>query len=104
MRTLVYLALLVFVLGCTGAPPEVDCNKILDTKASQECVMNQSLAKLDASKCDDILDDEVKTQCIDQIAVKVLEYYPCKFQNTRPKQDACESKVGKARREARDNK
>jgi hypothetical protein len=99
--------LVVFVLvgmfcGCIGAhQEEVDCRSIADRKQSQLCILNQSVSRLSVSGCDDILDKDIKIQCIDEIAVRIGEYYTCEAHDRRADRDKCVEKVGQARKAKR---
>ena len=105
MRKMLFMFFLacVFILGCTETQMTVECNKILDSKQADECLYNQSTRYNDASKCQEISNMDVKAKCIDQVAINSLDFFPCKNHDRKPFEDACENKVGDARRKAREN-
>lgn len=95
MRFVVFLSF-TLIAGCMQQVEQVDCNRIEDRQESSLCFMNQSLRRLDASICDNILDMEMRAQCIDSIAIELLDYNACGIHDRRPFQDRCENKVGEA--------
>ncbi|MBU0761698.1 MAG: hypothetical protein KKD39_01620 [Candidatus Altiarchaeota archaeon] len=93
------IGLVLLLSGCTKTQGSaVDCSKINDREKADECALNQSIRSLDVGKCDDILNTELQAQCIDEIAVRVGEFYACNAHDKKSLKDACETKVGEARR------
>jgi len=103
LRYIALLTLMVLVAGCIQlSHPRVDCNKLVDTKQRNECLYNRSIASLDTSSCSNIIGEALRVKCIDEVAVEVLDFYPCKQQDKQYQRDACETKVGEARKVARE--
>ncbi len=89
------------ISGCTQSTETIDCNIIKDRKDADLCFLNQSIRKYDSSGCDNIMTLETKVECIDGIAIKLLDYNACNAHDYRPNQDRCEVKVGEAKRAIR---
>ncbi len=92
------LGLLVLSAGCTKKSTVVDCSKILDSKQANLCLYNQSINKADVNGCKEIMDEKLKADCIDKIAIVIGEFYACRSHEKKSLMDACEIKVGDARK------
>ena len=106
MRVLFFLFVglaVVAVSGCEhyAQPGKVDCSKIVDKHENDVCLYNKSVFDLNSMTCRDIMDTELRGKCIDEIAVRLLDFYPCRQHDKMAKKDACESLVGDARRATR---
>jgi len=100
---LIAILAVLFVTGCSLKPtPEVPCDTYDTASQRNECQFNLSVRKLDASGCTDILNDKMRQDCIDEIAIRVLDIYPCRMQDKMVKRDACENKVSEAKRKAKE--
>jgi hypothetical protein len=101
-KIMVFAIFTALFCGCIGGgEKEINCEDIPDRIEAQMCMLNQSVRRLDIQGCDEILDRGIKIQCIDEIAIRLGEYYYCRFHDRKPDRDRCEDKVGEARRAAR---
>jgi len=96
----IMLALICIVVfsGCAATEERVDCNKITVRDEADDCYLNQSVTRLDASGCEEILDPKMQVECIDLIALELADYNACRAHDRRPDQDRCEVKVGNLRK------
>ncbi|MBD3388254.1 MAG: hypothetical protein GF416_04170 [Candidatus Altiarchaeales archaeon] len=106
MRVLYLLAAVAVVLSISGCdyydqPGQIDCETITDRAAYEDCLYNKSVYDLNAVGCRDIMDADRRAQCIDEVSIAVLDYFPCRQHDRMSQRDACEAKVGEARRAAR---
>jgi hypothetical protein len=101
IRKVIIIAAVLIICGCAGAP-ETNCNKILNNRERDDCQYNKSMIQASSVLCRDITNDTMKSECIDRIALRLLDYLPCKQQDKQVKKDECESKVSDARRKARE--
>jgi hypothetical protein len=107
MKTLALLAAaaaIALVCGCAEPDPNLsrDCNKITNVYDMNVCFYNKSVSKLSSAACTDIMNETMKAECISQVAVRLLDYMPCKQQDKAAKKDACEARVSDARKKARE--
>ena len=104
-RYIAAVLLIVLTAGCVKLTPDkVDCDRLVDIEQRNECLYNQSVNNLDTSTCGNIMGMEMRVNCVDDIAVKLLDYYPCRQLDKAIQRDACEAKVSDARRIAREHK
>ena len=98
---LISLAVLscVFIAGCETSQPIVNCDKITNALEADECYMNQSLRRYDASGCESIVNIDRRTECIDNIAAEILDYNVCKSHDRKSNEDKCEAMIGTLKKE-----
>lgn len=85
---------IVFVAGCAKSEPEVDCNRLARIEAD-ECFFNKSISKFDSGQCGNIIDLEMKTKCINNMAFELLDYNICKQHDRKSNEDKCEAEIGR---------
>jgi hypothetical protein len=102
---LIALAVLavVSVTGCDyyARPEDVDCEAEYsnDSVQRERCYYNKSQVTYNALMCrENINDAKLRSDCIDDVAVALGEFLPCQQHDRPSKRDACEAKVGDARR------
>ena len=95
------LALVAFVCGCTMVTPRVDCSKITDSLDSERCYYNRSVETMDVGMCGNIMDIDLSKKCINDVAITVKDYLPCKAHQRRPDRDRCELLVSDARKKTK---
>ena len=105
MRIWHAIVFVVFVSACTAnrAAP-VNCYAFTEAADRNPCLFNQSVQRLDIGSCEDITDEKLKEECINGIAISLLDYTPCKRHDRMSKRDACERMVGEAKRKAKEGK
>ena len=92
----------VIISGCVKlTATAVDCDKLLDLGDRNECIFNKSINKLDTVSCTNIMNDTMKGDCINQIAIIMLDNYPCRQHDRMSRRDECERKVSEAKRKAK---
>ncbi len=105
MRLAVALMLLVLLVsGCEHyeRAEDVNCDLIEDKDVADECMYNKSTAASNAALCRDIFDEDLRKKCINDVAISLLDFWPCRQHDRRPDRDRCELLVGDARKAARD--
>ena len=110
MRYLALLAVLLVlaVSGCSyyDRPQDVDCDAdyLQDRVQRDLCYYNKSVISYSAIMCKDKIDNAtLRDRCIDDVAIALGDFYPCRQHDKPSKRDACEAKVGESRREDRRN-
>ncbi|MFH1055179.1 MAG: hypothetical protein V1744_03670 [Candidatus Altiarchaeota archaeon] len=89
----------VIIPGCvTTSTPEVRCEALTTVNEMNLCMYNRSVKRLDYASCADILNETIKANCINDIAVSVRNSYPCKEHNRMINRDKCERLVSAAKR------
>ena len=90
------------VAGCDHyqKPEDIDCTLILDRDKNMECVYNKSILTGNAGLCRDIMNEKMRDECIDEVAVSLLDHYSCRQHDRMKKRDACQAKVGEAKKRA----
>jgi hypothetical protein len=108
MRLEIILGTILVVAAFAGCASQdsalsIDCKKVKASADRDMCYYNQSIAKTMALSCEDINNENLKTKCVDTIAVNLQDYYTCNRHDQVYKRDACEAKVSEVRRKARED-
>jgi hypothetical protein len=102
---IVYAAvtLALLVAGCSIDPAEgINCDKMPKTADKDRCNYNKSIIKVSSVECKNIMNDTYRRQCIDDVAVLLRDYTPCKQHDKASQRDACEGKVSDVRKKVRE--
>jgi hypothetical protein len=96
------LVAMIMVCGCAENPNiQANCDKLAKTAEKDQCFYNRSIGMLSAPVCTDIVNETLKAKCINEVAVRVLDYLACNQHDKMPAKDLCERLVSDARKEAK---
>jgi hypothetical protein len=98
----VALVAMMFICGCAGnSQLQMDCAKELKPAIKDQCYYNRSVIKSESPMCLDIKNEKMRSDCINEVAVQVLDYMACKQHDKVPARDKCENLVSDARHKAK---
>ncbi|MBU0762181.1 MAG: hypothetical protein KKD39_04090 [Candidatus Altiarchaeota archaeon] len=99
LHTILCVLAVLLILGCNKPEQYVDCERILDKNERYECRYNLTIGKLEAAKCKEIGNTNLSRKCVNEIAVKLKNEYPC-YQHARASdKDECEKLVANAQKQ-----
>jgi len=87
-------------LGCqiNNTPADVDCGRIIDRDERGACQFNRSVKTFNAASCKEIPDKKLEIECINEIAVRMGDEYPCYQHAKLSVKEDCERKVAVSKR------